>query len=215
MRTNKVLKTIAFSLLTIIVVIISELIYVTNNIPQYSGLPLFLIARYESSRNIKNSFNFFLNGVDKINAASFKQYPNLTHATIKNFIVYNASDNELKDYAELIKDPKLFAVPNSKAALAKELYKFALVSYKNGDGGITKELFMASTLLDPEFSYYPVELANLYLSDNETGKAKNVMEFCKSFEVPKKHCEEFEKNSLETKEPLPVGNFAQDVLKYK
>ena len=103
-----------------------------------------------------------------------------------------------------------------KLGLSVLLYYFALSAYQDGLPNMLPELLNISIKLDPDFSFWRVELANYYLVIGDRSLAQRTLEDCFKFEAPRKHCEDYMHNSLLTNQPQNVG-FLKDsvVLIYK
>lgn len=92
-----------------------------------------------------------------------------------------------------------------KLNLAKLLYLSGLEAYNNNELDLTISLWENASLLAPDWSYFHIELANLYLTYEEKNEAMEQIETCLKFRSAKEHCNQFSKTMEEQK--LDIGVF--------
>lgn len=102
-------------------------------------------------------------------------------------------------------------VQNRIASLPKEynlpaaIYSLALDAYESGNAGLTEKMLWESIRLDPDFSFWYVELANFYLTQGDAQKAAFIMDKCLKLSAPRKHCQSYIDNFLIYNQPQSVG----------
>ncbi len=89
--------------------------------------------------------------------------------------------------------------------LPAAIYELALVAYENDYKDITKQLLELTISLDPDFSFWRVELANFYLKDGNTILASETLNDCLLLDAPRDHCRDYMDNILASNRPQSVG----------
>lgn len=92
------------------------------------------------------------------------------------------------------------------------LYYFALSSYSNGDVDMSIKLLNLSIKMDPDFSYWRVELANLYANMKDTKMVEQTLRDCMTLPSPKQHCQDYLNNYQASYKFQNVG-YLKDMLK--
>ncbi len=86
---------------------------------------------------------------------------------------------------------KTKAYLNKDSGLAKELYFIGEEYLSQGRKAETIRWWKMATDAAPEWSYFYIEVAGLYLELEEPIKAKAILEKCLGFYHPQKHCQEY------------------------
>ena len=91
------------------------------------------------------------------------------------------------------------------------IYRFALSAYEDNLEGLTPQLLDLCIQMDPDFSFWRVELANYYLLSGDPSQAKTVLDVCMEHSAPRAHCNDYLNSNLMTNKPLDVG-FLKDTV---
>lgn len=89
--------------------------------------------------------------------------------------------------------------------LAKVFYRLGLIAFRHSEMKLTENLWQTSVFLAPEWSYFHIELANLYLADGKTEVAKQKLDYCLNFKHPRGHCKNFMDEHITGETYEPVG----------
>lgn len=98
--------------------------------------------------------------------------------------------------------------------LPSYLYFFGVSAYKNNLPDLTPKLFELAIKMDPDFSYWRVELANYYFLQGRSDSGEETIVDCTRLQYPKKHCEDFMTTYKETRMVYDVGFLNEDVMNY-
>jgi O-antigen ligase len=96
--------------------------------------------------------------------------------------------------------------------LAKVLYSIGMDYLDQGRNQETIFWWESSIRAAPEWSYFYVDLASLYLILGEPGQAKAVLDNCLSFHWPRKHCQEYVERLEKNQEFEPPGFWREKIL---
>jgi hypothetical protein len=197
----------------VLVISLSEVIYTYNNRPQYSGVYYFWLAKYYANKDIRKSIKHISQAAKRISRISYptSDKNNPIFPEFDGLILGEKNDNFVIDYRQFISETTLLNIPNSIPKIAKEFYKLGLIAYNDSEIDLADELIKVCTYLDPDFSYYHVELANIYLTTGRKDEAEKVLVLCSDFAAPKKHCEEYYNYNLIPNTPERVG-FLEDYI---
>lgn len=117
-----------------------------------------------------------------------------------------------QNYKDLVRN--YFANISQKHDLPRVYYDLALMSYTNNQTSLTPIFLERSINLDPDFSFWRVELANYYLSIGQIDASKKVLEDCITKEFPRKHCQDYIDINIKYDEPNSVGYLNELVNKF-
>lgn len=106
------------------------------------------------------------------------------------------------------------AAISPKHDLPRVYYDLALISYSNGQEGLTPKLLELSTELDPMFSFWYVELANYYLSKGQIDLGKKALDNCINIDTPRQHCQDYLNNSFSNYQIENIGFLNESVNKF-
>ena len=89
---------------------------------------------------------------------------------------------------------RLTMLPNSsfgryRGYYSKPLYKIGLSYSQRGNWREAAIYWQKALELSPDWSYFHIELANLYASQEDFERARKVLKKCLEFEHPKEHCQ--------------------------
>lgn len=103
--------------------------------------------------------------------------------------------------------PKYFNLPSY-------MYFFGVSAYNNKLISLTPPLFELAIKMDPDFSYWRVELANFYIAQDKIDKAEKTIADCTKLQYPKKHCEDYMTTYKETNNVYEIGFLNEDIKNY-
>lgn len=206
-------KTFVFTLLFTASILISEIIY-----SYYNGNPLITyIYVNKAEYSLKNSdyYGFLVNmlkaGRNKIRidvkkgnllidekklVFSYQNNIEFTEQDYQSVNNLNFSDLEMGESGEW----------------SKAFYILGLVNYQPENYLSTIELWNTSIKLNPQWSYFHVELANLFLKQNDRNQAENQIEKCLSFYYPRKDCNDYKKDNLIPNKPENIGFLQKKIM---
>jgi len=182
----KSIKIIMASLCVVMLFFISEVLYVANH-PDIFNDYILKTARGLSSLS-KTDIAFYVLTKGKIQLPSDPNYKVLVSSYLKE--------------------------SSQKYDLPRIYYDLALASYTNNEKSLTPELLGLSIDIDPDFSFWRVELANYYLSIGQPKVGRKVLDDCMTKEYPKKHCEDYLNNSFNNNQINNVGFLEDSVKKF-
>jgi hypothetical protein len=91
------------------------------------------------------------------------------------------------------------------------IYNLAITAYNDQLPNLTPKLLNISIRMDPDFSFWRVELANYYLLNGNSSQAKNTLDDCLKFEAPRQHCQDFMNGPFTSNQPQKVGFLNQTI----
>ncbi|HUS60173.1 MAG TPA: O-antigen ligase family protein [Nevskiaceae bacterium] len=112
-------------------------------------------------------------------------------------------------YEELAEKIK-FVEPESRFQIfyARSLYKLGLYFYEKGSLQKTEACWQEAARLAPQWSYFHLELADLYNYQGDFEKARKTLENCLQFYWPKEHCQ----GVLEREDWQEPGSWQEKIL---
>lgn len=123
---------------------------------------------------------------------------------------YKLPNNDLfiKDVSEKYKSlPDYFNLP-------AYLYFFGVSAYEYNLKDLTPKLIELAIKMDPDFSFWRVELANYYLSQGKSDTAEKTIVDCVKLQHPRNHCEDFMNTYIQTRQTYDVGFLTPGVMDY-
>lgn len=90
-------------------------------------------------------------------------------------------------------------------------YKLAVTAYQDHLTYLTPELLNISIMIDPDFSFWRVELANYYLLIGNMPQAQITLENCIKLVAPRQHCQDYMNNVFKTNQSQNVGFLDQTI----
>ena len=187
---------------------ISEFIYIIKNKPNEASYIYLEAAKNFSKINQEHLSLYFLEKAKYTNIASTITSDTSQRQYGKAINAKDINKGFWKTYGEII-DGYILKYSNSYGAnsLSRLYYDLSLVTYDLNDTNSTEKFIYSSIELGPEWSYYYLELANLYLLNGNTEKAQEVINLCKNHKYPQKHCSDFETEYIvsKSKEPEAFG----------
>ena len=198
---------------------VSEILYALKNESPNNIINLYHLLFLE--KNIKNNncektFSHLFKTTDFVIKFRQTRYPEIVPKNYFTKSKYNLHDFcSSLTYFDILNNS--FVVNNINLLdinLAYLYYKFAVVPTEEILVKNVPDLFETAIFLDPDFSYYYVELSNYYLSINQYTKANEIINLCKSLEYPKLHCEEYFDNYLLINKKQPIGFLKEEIKEY-
>lgn len=185
-------KIVKFSIVTITILILSELIYIFSNHPSQLATPLEHIAQISFIKSNKNLEMKLFNTAADVHIMQNKiYYPGVisdkTNCSISDVGSYTSQ--KITDYLAT-KTPEIIK-NNSEAEMADAFYNIGLILYQQDYINQAEQFFTKAVLLYPSLSFLHVELANSYFNNNYIAKGKSALEFCLKFSPAKPHCTEY------------------------
>lgn len=209
-RNSFVKYTIAFLLLFFLAAI-SELIFICKNQPGKLAIITLSVAKTVFLKECSET------GIDLINISSYlhsiEEGKHHDGAPIfyydKKEIVETGINNQV--ICELItKDNRIFS-KNSADLLSQLYYRISLLIYQSNNKDLTISMLSNSISLSPALSFYYIELADLYLEQNEESKAIEVFDKCKGYSPSRIHCQEYENEYNESKNYRNFGYYEREI----
>jgi len=96
--------------------------------------------------------------------------------------------------------------------LAKMYYLLGLSAYKYGYIDTTESFWLTAIYIAPEWSYFHVELANMYSLNGNDTTVKKTIDFCASFITAKDHCMRHYNQAAVQKTIKDVGFMKQTII---
>lgn len=194
------------------IVFISEFIFSQNNVSYgLQGIKLYLFKMSLQKNDYISSMSHLNSAVTYEVQSTLKEHPDSippqrTYATIANSNLKLKSEfmNYLKQNVQLLTTGK----PES---LSKAYFNLALIAYNNSEQEFALELLETAVLISPEWSYFPIELANIFLITGNNSKAVEWINYCKKFTNPRNHCVSYEKEYLSKLITFSPGKFQKEV----
>ncbi|PJE67736.1 hypothetical protein COU95_00755, partial [Candidatus Shapirobacteria bacterium CG10_big_fil_rev_8_21_14_0_10_40_9] len=97
-------------------------------------------------------------------------------------------------------------------ALAKDLYFIGEEYLKEGRERETVSWWKKTTQVAPQWSYFHIDLASLYLSLDEQNRAEAVLNSCLTFYYPREHCQEYLERLSKGEDFEPPGYWRAKIL---
>lgn len=201
-KKKPVLKIIIFLIGFLFLLIFSEVLYALKN---NSINNLFI---YYHLFNIQK--NLQKNDCEKVSLHLLKLSNNILRFNSNQYPgVYSSSmsASSFISVDELCKNPDLLINGLNRVDLKKDInylhiktsyiyYLLATQSEHYSDYSFP-DILTVAIHLNPELSYYHVELANYYLLQGETSMSNNAIEFCEKFKSSKPYCQEYKMDKFE------------------
>ncbi len=206
---------IFFALATLLIG--SDIVYILNNDPSrilsyYATYHLNKTQVFVQKSNIQQA----LKHLDKAAGSKLKEvnkkYPNLTLET--SVIIPALPDNPdlIKVYSGFLRDIDYDYLKEIYASKwARIYYLLGLTAHEYNELDLVVPLWQVAVNLAPEWSYFHVELANFYLTQGETDKARSQIEHCLQFHFPRVHCRQFMEENVQTNSPETIGSWEKQI----
>lgn len=205
-------------LLLLLLVFSSEILFmVSNNSPELNYLLLSKVKRYVQTNELDKSLKY-LNWLTKININynRKKQKSGLIPKDYGfNIDMALESTNFIEEYRNLLQNIDISGITNSPDNRISEIfYELGLAGYSNGLSEVALKLLQTSIFIEPELSFYHVELANYYLTLGDKTRAEEIINYCLKYKEPYNHCGDYLENSLLKGETHNVGFMREAVNNY-
>ncbi len=207
-KTKKIINIGAIIVGGLMLFISSEFIFMYKNRPEIIGAYYLWQAKIKSSSDTLKSVNLLRKSAywySKFDAILYRdKLPEPVAAKTDNTHPSELFRIQYTDFLNReVENP--FSI--SPVIMAKNFYKIGLIAFENNMSELAIDLLRPGIYLNPASSYHFIELANIYLEEEQIEESRLILSNCQKFEVPKQHCEEYQKNNLETRLPLEVGHF--------
>lgn len=202
----------------LLLVLSSEIVFMaSNNSPELNYLFLSKVKRYAQTNELDKSLKY-LNWLTKINVNynRKKQKSGLIPKDYRFDIGMALNDtNFVEEYRNILQNIDVSAIANSPDNRISEIfYKLGLAGYSKGLSEIALKLFQTSVFVQPELSYYHIELANYYLTLGDKIRAEEAVDYCLKYKDPFTHCKDYWENSLLKDEVNDVGFLKETINGY-
>ena len=172
---------------------------VSNNSPELNYLLLSKVKHSAQINELDKSFKY-LNWLTKINI-------NYNHKKQKSGLIpkdysFNidtalVSTNFIEEYRNILQNIDISTITNSPDNRISEIfYELGLAGYSSGLSEVALRLLQTSIFIEPELSFYHVELANYYLTQGDKTQAEKTINYCLLYKDPYNHCKDYLENSL-------------------
>ncbi len=207
-----------FVILTIFLILLStsELIYSYKNRPEiFARIPLLAASFYLRANNLNKTLEY-------ISAAS-KYHIKQNNINYKKEIPYVFPENLTKvefqtqeEILNMLSQKLPYALKtNYGSSISNMYYHIALILYNKGYKSEANSFFQSAMYLNPTLSFLHIELADFYFNNQEVEKGMEILNYCLTFDPPRKHCEEYISNNVQTNSFLSVGQLSEITDKYQ
>lgn len=212
---KNILKLIGVFIGFILLLFVSEILYAyrnesLNNILIYYNLTFF---RHYYQKNDKDKT---INYLYKLTNQVLKYRQKIYDDSIKDrYLIESVTSNKEYIFTLLSNKPsvmQLFKNPNIIDVELSLLYYYFAINSDSPDN-IPNFLNIALSL-DPDLSFYYVELSNYYLSVGNVQSAELVLINCMNLIHPKLHCEDYYENVFKVREYQLLGFLRNDIYNY-
>lgn len=216
---NKSLVFVSICLLVLLLLVFSsEIVFMaSNNSPELNYLLLSKVKHYAQTNELDKSLKY-LNWLTKINI-------NYNHKKQKGGLIpkdYNfnidkalESTNFIEEYRNLLQNIDVSIITNSPDNRISEIfYELGLAGFSNGLPEVAPRLLQTSIFIEPELSFYHVELANYYLTFGDKNNAEKTINYCLLYKDTYNHCKDYLENSLLKGKIYDVGFMREAVNNY-
>ncbi len=192
------IKKIIYLIAILSLLFVSEIVY--NLFTNPSETYRFLLNRSVKSaisNNFKKSYEYLLL-LGKFKRVELSPFP-----TNKDFIMkYLAYMSDL-DAQSIVsfRDNKISMVP----------YTLGIYAYENGEESLALKFFNLSSKIEPQLSFYRIEMANLDLHSGDKENAYKEIEACLSIKDSYAFCKEYRDNYLDKNIVEDVGFLRESV----
>jgi tetratricopeptide (TPR) repeat protein len=141
------------------------------------------------------------------------KYDQLASATCSVPLTLPPNQSQLQEaFLSYLKtlDPNRLSGPN-KAFLAKAAYQLGLTALDYQQVDLALALWQTAVWLAPQWSYFHLELARLWLLTGEENKASEALQLCLQFAYAQEHCQSFLDRDMKPLRDAPVG-FLQETI---
>ena len=206
----KIKETIIIFIMFVGLLISSEFVYFSNN--KHSLVILYLNYARSSAdnRNPKQALKYLGKaGELKLKEIALKHPDTTIHTSIVTPPILNNSElNQI--YANILQDFS-YNIQSSPSEWANLYYNLGLIAYKKNIIHLTAPFWQIAINFVPEWSHFHLELANFYLAQGNNEKAISVIEYCQEFSYPKKHCNQFMQENIQTNSPEEIGSWKKEI----
>ena len=204
---------IAILLTFLLLLIISESLYRSKNDNNLSIRYYLKMTEVNAKRgNLPKALESFNNATNIKVQEGGREYKLLNEEVSIPTPVTPYSDNSKSDYLEYFETYNFKGLNSSYlSSWAIPFYQLGKISYEYGEFDNAVSLWESARMLAPEWSYFHVELANLYLTLGDSEKARAQIEYCLKFHFPQNHCREFLEGNIRSNSPEQVGTWEEKI----
>lgn len=194
-------------------VFLSEALFIYSHERELSVYS-FKIAKIFSSQNKTDvAFSVLTKGSGLMIVQNSKKFPWMTQNKQNELRLPDNIEfkHGVNDYIETFSNEDFYS---GKYNLSRVFYDLAMLSFEKGYSHFGSRLLGVSMNLDPNLSYWSVELANYYLSEGDKSNARDTINKCVNLDAPKKHCQDFLENNINTDLSEPIGFLKEQIKTY-
>lgn len=156
--------------------------------PQDPSMHYWLADKYYYAGQLEKAAEYYQKAIEYNPLGNFHLYQRLGE------IYVQLGEEEKKDklyqsFAQKLEKTKAYQEENSR--LAKTLYFIGEEYLSQGREKEVASWWEKAYQAAPDWSYFYIDLASLYLDLNEPEKAESVLNTCLNFYYPKNHCQEY------------------------
>ncbi|MFH0863487.1 MAG: O-antigen ligase family protein, partial [Candidatus Gottesmanbacteria bacterium] len=146
-----------------------------------------LADKYFQEKNLLMASIYFRKAINENPLGNFRLYPKL------GSIYLSLGEDQKRDelYDDFAQKLAKIKIRNYNDGLSKTSYKIGLELFKEGKDQETIFWWQRAHQFSPQWSYYYVELASLYLKLGDFTSAQKTLTKCLKFSSPKIHCQEY------------------------
>lgn len=185
---------------------VSEIVFIYNNKPELVENYYVWVSQKVVNLSLKKSVNLILASATRCDIRTrggFNPYPN---EYLVNYVNISKNDILTRDFKEYIQNKKMFNLCEKESYTYQRIfYDLALIAYKDKEPQLFVTLLQLATIIDPGFSYWPVELANYYYSIDNKEKAFAILNMCQQIPNTNLHCSQVETFFNDGNIPFEIG----------
>jgi hypothetical protein len=214
-KKNKKLEIVVVVAVFTVLILVSEIIFMLKN-RHKQNINNYIHRMYVASKegNVELSIYFLCKASNFRYDELEKKFPNITfnNSTKCNISIEESDEltNQINSYLTTIDYNKL--QENYYSELSKTYFKLGVISFNQLKINIAEMFLKQAVTLDPEWSYYHIELANFYLLQGYDKKATETINFCLNFQIPSEHCKKFMSQNIERDKPKNVGFLENEIM---
>ncbi len=214
---KRLLKYLLIGALFIIILISSELLYMFTKAPKrLSFIYLYLTKKSIVLDNPKQSF-LILNKAANFQIAENNIFYHNNQIRTDLFCGVENLDDYTKNLVfQYLKDNIVVRFDNGTAnRLSNIYYHLGLITQKESYISNSVCFLQLATFLNPELSFLHIELANLYLLENDVPNATKVLSDCLMYQWSHNHCQEYLDYNIRSNDLINFGYFGKTLDEYQ
>ena len=200
---------IFFVFIFVILTVISELVFISNN--DSVILRRFYLSKakqFSEANNVNDTYKYLFKATDlKIND-QLNEYKDIfskdEYKMNKNFLIDSLySKTYYLDYLKNIDIQKMFTTKDED--FLRIYYNLALIANDNGNSDDVLPYLQIAMFLEPELSHIHLEIADYYFSINQKENAFRQLDTCMDLKNASGYCEYFKSKLLVANGPQKLG----------